>query len=86
LNAIEHRRIAVSKREKEQFIMSSKTQKMRANLLNPKCTPPDGGTLPPRQQFALHTFVHEVLASLNRLYMEMPPEEADIFIDPYIPS
>ena len=65
--------------------MAMKTTKLKANLLNPKCTPPDVGDLTPLQQEAMHVFVHEVLASLHRLYMIVPPNQTDPIIDKYLP-
>lgn len=65
--------------------MTMKTTRLKANLLKPQCTPPEVPDLTPQQQEALHVFVHEVLASLHRLYMVVPPDQADPVIDKYLP-
>jgi hypothetical protein len=67
--------------------MATKTETLLINLRRPqpKCIPPDGSDLTSRQEQALHTFLHEIQASLHRLYMELPPEEANTYVDKFLP-
>ncbi len=65
--------------------MVMKTTALKAKLVRAMCTPPDVADLTPVQQEAMHVFVHEVLASLHRLYMVVPSDQSDRIIDTYLP-
>ena len=46
-----------------------------------ECTAPVAVNLPIAHKKALHVFVHETLASLNRLYTIVSPDAADAVLD-----
>ena len=66
--------------------MASITAKLASNLISVQCAAPDVQGLAPEQIQALHVFKHEVLVSLHRLYMVVPPDIADPLVDKYMPK
>lgn len=62
------------------MVDETKARTMSERAANLKCQGPDVSQLTPEQLEALHVMKYEMLASLHRLYIAVPPKLAEPFI------